>query len=775
MNLMKLLTFKSSMGIKKIFLVFFLILFYFNYTDLSAKIPTDAIKPYCNGNFEKNNSSNLIIDELKVIIYKNKQWNENLLKIHLNYEKKKNQRIHKNWISNFRITDVYKKKYKAKVSLKYKNHKPCNFEAKVRLTGDLWWHLDWKNGSPISSLHVQLLNGHVKNITKFKLFLKKSRQGNNEVFVANFFKQLGFLSPKTFLIDTKINNVPVEYIFQEDIKKELIENSSYREGPIIEGDERFTVKLNENEKINFKAVNYAKISNQKYLQKNKINTIIGAEALSNLNKIYLYNHKFKFTKKINDPFENIFYIFTNKFFKKKNIEILNSFEALSYALDVVHGLSMDDRRYYYDAYNKFYLPIYYDGKSKILNKNQFTTISKGTKIPNLSNEAIHGASKSLQLVNNISKKKFLETLNKSGLSMNNSDLDQIIKKIITRLEIIKNSKLKDKTFKLDENFYDLLKKNKNSIKFIYSDNENQNFLICNLSSNECKQSNFDEKSYLTILNEGLNQNFNTIEKKESTKIKYVYVSDINLSKINKFNFFNKDWKTIELLDTKIEFIDSKISINEIDKTIYVYQENIDGKALFIGGELKNWNIFFEGIQNTTDKKNNFLKNPINLTGCITFYETKLNNINIYSNNSNCEDSVNIIRSKGLINKIKINNSISDSLDIDFSNIEIKNMLIMNSQNDCADFSFGNYILDEIDLSNCGDKGISVGEKSSMLINNIKVDNTSIGIASKDSSITKIKNASFLNTELCLSAYRKKIEFSKGKFILQNINCNNVKN
>ena len=80
---------------------------------------------------------------------------------------------------------------------------------------------------------------------------------------------------------------------------------------------------------------------------------------------------------------------------------------------------MDDRRYYYDAYNKFYLPIYYDGKSKILNKNQFTTISKGTKIPNLSNEAIHGASKSLQLVNNISKKKFLETLNKSGLSMNN--------------------------------------------------------------------------------------------------------------------------------------------------------------------------------------------------------------------------------------------------------------------------------------------------------------------------------------------------------------------
>ena len=103
MNLMKLLTFKSSMGIKKIFLVFFLILFYFNYTNLSAKIPIDAIKPYCNGNFEKNNSSNLIIDELKVRIYKNKQWNENLLKIHLNYEKKK---IKENIKIGFQISEL---------------------------------------------------------------------------------------------------------------------------------------------------------------------------------------------------------------------------------------------------------------------------------------------------------------------------------------------------------------------------------------------------------------------------------------------------------------------------------------------------------------------------------------------------------------------------------------------------------------------------------------------------------------------------------------------
>ena len=79
------------------------------------------------------------------------------------------------------------------------------------------------------------------------------------------------------------------------------------------------------------------------------------------------------------------------------------------------------------------------------------------------------------------------------------------------------------------------------------------------------------------------------------------------------------------------------------------------------------------------------------------------------------------------------------------------------------------------LNKCGDKALSIGEKSRFFSDQISIKNSNIGIASKDSSITKIKNASFLNTELCLSAYRKKIEFSKGKFILQNINCNNVKN
>ena len=51
-------------------------------------------------------------------------------------------------------------------------------------------------------------------------------------------------------------------------------------------------------------------------------------------------------------------------------------------------------------------------------------------------------------------------------------------------------------------------------------------------------------------------------------------------------------------------------------------------------------------------------------------DLELTNINIEISNANCEDGLNIVRSKGTINKLKILNSSNDALDIDFSNINI---------------------------------------------------------------------------------------------------------
>ena len=116
---------------------------------------------------------------------------------------------------------------------------------------------------------------------------------------------------------------------------------------------------------------------------------------------------------------------------------------------------------------------------------------------------------------------------------------------------------------------------------------------------------------------------------------------------------------------------------------------------------------------------------------------KVENVLINANDSSCEDTINLINVKGSISEVNIKNSFSDGLDIDFSEVEIDRIKIDSSKNDCVDFSAGNYKINLLDLKNCGDKALSVGEKSFLTLNKIIAKNSSIGVASKDSSIVII--------------------------------------
>ena len=49
---------------------------------------------------------------------------------------------------------------------------------------------------------------------------------------------------------------------------------------------------------------------------------------------------------------------------------LDTFDAIMYSLEAEHGLSRDDRRFYFSAYYQKFLPIYYDGFSKILSNGE---------------------------------------------------------------------------------------------------------------------------------------------------------------------------------------------------------------------------------------------------------------------------------------------------------------------------------------------------------------------------------------------------------------------
>ena len=101
----------------------------------------------------------------------------------------------------------------------------------------------------------------------------------------------------------------------------------------------------------------------------------------------------------------------------------------------------------------------------------------------------------------------------------------------------------------------------------------------------------------------------------------------------------------------------------------------------------------------------------------------------------------------------------------FKNIEIK-----SAKNDCVDVSYGNYKIDKFYSEFCGDKALSVGEKSDLHLIEISSNNSKVGIASKDSSTVYLKNSNFYSVGTCLSAYKKKQEFEGGIINFKKMNC-----
>ena len=88
-----------------------------------------------------------------------------------------------------------------------------------------------------------------------------------------------------------------------------------------------------------------------------------------------------------------------------------------------------------------------------------------------------------------------------------------------------------------------------------------------------------------------------------------------------------------------------------------------------------------------------------------------------------------------------------------------------------DFSKGSYVLGDVFLFNCGDKAISIGEQSLFSANLVSIDHSNIGVASKDSSISKISKFHIQNSKICVDAYQKKQEFFGSVISFNQLNCN----
>ena len=197
----------------------------------------------------------------------------------------------------------------------------------------------------------------------------------------------------------------------------------------------------------------------------------------------------------------------------------------------------------------------------------------------------------------------------------------------------------------------------------------------------------------------------------------------------------------------------------------------DNAQIYFDGE-KSSMVIFENISGKLNKvsANKLGVNPSKvkiLYGGLNFINSSLIVDELIVSNSFSEDGVNFIDSEMHLGKIKLSNIQSDAIDSDFSKLQINNITCSKVKNDCLDVSFSEVYVDALAANNIKDKAVSAGEKSSLELKQIKVDNSEIGIVAKDQSIVNVDTMSLNNVKVPVALFVKKPEFGSPELIIAN--------
>ena len=88
-------------------------------------------------------------------------------------------------------------------------------------------------------------------------------------------------------------------------------------------------------------------------------------------------------------------------------------------------------------------------------------------------------------------------------------------------------------------------------------------------------------------------------------------------------------------------------------------------------------------------------------------------------------------------------------------------------------SGGSYQVDKMVLMNCKDKGVSVGEGSTLFAKGVELSIVDTGVSSKDSTKVKILDAQFKDVAVCIEVKQKKQEFGGASLKVVNLECDGI--
>jgi hypothetical protein len=142
--------------------------------------------------------------------------------------------------------------------------------------------------------------------------------------------------------------------------------------------------------------------------------------------------------------------------------------------------------------------------------------------------------------------------------------------------------------------------------------------------------------------------------------------------------------------------------------------------------------------------------------------------NIIVRNSKASDAIHIKDSTVFIKNLEVYNSAGDGIDFDRASGIVEDIIVINSGADAIDFYHSNLELINVEAKGCKDKGLSIGERSTIVAKNITISNCRAGITLKDESRLNISNKKLFDNEINIERFITDVLYSSPGIINESI-------
>ncbi len=644
----------------------------------------------------------------------------------------------------------------------------CTLRAEVRAHGDLSDHYPG-NLDEEPSLNIKLVDGHIFGITKFILFRPETRFGENEVFVTTLLSELGFLSPRSSMSTFNItgsDKPPVKVIFQEKIVKEFLEANSVREGPVIEGDERFAFGHRYEHLKRGAAL--ARVSNFKWALKGPTSMAIAHRAVEQMSRLfYRYDKSWatihgsnmidiiELTHLLDGPDSSLRFV---------DVPV---FEAIVFSTGATHGFSQDDRRHVFDPLTNSFTPIYYDGGATVLTDPQ-----KGLdrSITMTAQKNVDQAKMRLQ---RLDLTRLQKALDRRDVNVSLGKLDETLAAMRQRLDWMATTKDVEPVKIKPRTVY---AKPGNRVSYVFATDNADSYEVCSDSLTACR---------LVARSPKLTAKLVAQEWVDDQGYPGIYFSFPKSELDRPFEGFGTEsqadirHQSFDVPGFRLDLYgDISGKVDVAGRAIELSRFGASGRAVVSNGKLRDWSVSLTDVsghvKNEKAGEQNF--DHLGLTGCLTFTDVDVTDLHFKVVGATCEDGANFVRATGNVTRGEIVGAAFDALDADFSVLTFDHLRVDNAGNDCLDLSYGRYQAGYLRLTRCGDKAVSVGETSRAAIKELDAENVVIGLAAKDYGSIVIDSGRVQNSTKCFDLYNKKQEFSGGRLEITSggrLDCNGV--